>query len=214
MLLALYANGVLRLWNLLDGRCIFKKKVGMSAAEDDGDNSEDVQDAVDEEKADIEAQRHLQTEQARKVLKQFEQLSMRAEQVQWEPTQGNQFAVLFSRVLEVYYVEQEEPLHSITFDNNQTSFSYVGNKQIVVSDDKGRLSVLYNIDQSSAVMRIVKTNFTRCKSVQASPDHRFVSVVTNNSIAVWGMEELKASFDKRPDDSLHKVEPTVEIPQN
>ena len=29
MLLALYANGMLRLWNLLDARCIFKKKVGI-----------------------------------------------------------------------------------------------------------------------------------------------------------------------------------------
>ena len=34
MILAFYANGMIRLWNLLDARCIFKKKVGMSEDED------------------------------------------------------------------------------------------------------------------------------------------------------------------------------------
>ena len=40
MLLALYRNGMLRLWNLLDGRCLFKKKVGLS----DQESSEDEDD--------------------------------------------------------------------------------------------------------------------------------------------------------------------------
>ena len=34
MLLALYANGMLRLWNMLDARCHYKRKVGMSAESD------------------------------------------------------------------------------------------------------------------------------------------------------------------------------------
>ena len=29
MALALYANGMLRLWSMLDARCIFKKKIGL-----------------------------------------------------------------------------------------------------------------------------------------------------------------------------------------
>ena len=45
MLLALYANGMLRLWNLLDGRCLFKKKVGLSdqesSSEEDDDDDEE-----------------------------------------------------------------------------------------------------------------------------------------------------------------------------
>ena len=36
MCLALYGNGVLRLWNMLDGRCTFKNKVGL----DDDDSSD------------------------------------------------------------------------------------------------------------------------------------------------------------------------------
>lgn len=46
MLLALYANGMLRLWNLLDARCIFKKKVGIQA---DSSDDEDA-DGEEEEK--------------------------------------------------------------------------------------------------------------------------------------------------------------------
>jgi len=38
MCLALYANGVLRLWNMLDGRCTFKIKVGI----DEDDSEEEL----------------------------------------------------------------------------------------------------------------------------------------------------------------------------
>ena len=41
MCLALYANGMLRLWNMLDGRCIFKKKVGIPESEDDEEKEVD-----------------------------------------------------------------------------------------------------------------------------------------------------------------------------
>ena len=73
MLLALYANSMVRLWNLLDARCLFKFKAGMSACadseEEDGDDS-----GVEEEKADIETQKTLLSEQTRRVLKEFDQL--------------------------------------------------------------------------------------------------------------------------------------------
>ena len=54
MLLALYTNGMLRLWNMLDARCLFKKKVGLSAAE--GSEGEDIgeEEAVEEEREDAE----------------------------------------------------------------------------------------------------------------------------------------------------------------
>lgn len=92
MLLALYANGVLRLWNMLDARCLFKFKTGMSADQDsdaeaeDGKIDDEDEDAVEEEKADIEAQKALKSEQTRKVLKQFDKLNNKAVQVMWEPT--------------------------------------------------------------------------------------------------------------------------------
>ena len=94
MLLALYANGVLRLWNMLDARCLFKFKTGMSADQDSEAEAEEEYrmeydaDAVEEEKDDIEAQKNLKSEETRKVLKQFDKLSNKAVQVMWEPTKG------------------------------------------------------------------------------------------------------------------------------
>ena len=44
----------------------------------------------------------------------------------WEPLRGTQYAILFSRVLEIYTVDEEDPIHSMSFDTNQTSFTYVG----------------------------------------------------------------------------------------
>lgn len=51
MCLALYANGVLRLWNMLDARCIFKKKVGIdedesSSGEEQSISDEDIQKTI------------------------------------------------------------------------------------------------------------------------------------------------------------------------
>ncbi len=150
MLLALYANGVLRLWNMLDARCLFKKKVGMSIDKPESeDEIEDVKDAVEEEKEDIKASKKLETEKSRRIYRSFDR--QRAEKVMWEPTQGKHYAVLFSHVLEIFTVECDEPIHSITFDTNQTSFTYLGRLMIVVCDEKGRLSVLHGVDKQSGV---------------------------------------------------------------
>lgn len=44
MLLALYANGVLRLWNMLDARCLFKLKAGLSAAEKESSGDSEAEE--------------------------------------------------------------------------------------------------------------------------------------------------------------------------
>ena len=62
MLLACYANGMVRLWNMLDARCIYKFKAGISAITDESENDEDEIDAVEEEKADIKASKDLSAE--------------------------------------------------------------------------------------------------------------------------------------------------------
>ena len=113
----------------------------------------------------------------------------------WEPTLGQFYAVLFSRVLEVYSVEEDDPIHSVTFDTNQTSFTFLGREQLIVSDDKGRLSVFDGVHNKSGVqMRLVKTNFTRLKSLKASPDGLFITALTNCSVAVWSAANLKKAF--------------------
>ena len=133
----------------------------------------------------------------------------------WEPTQGKHYAVLFSHILEVFTVECDEPVHSITFDTNQTSFTYVGRLQLVTCDDKGRMSVFSNIDKQSGVqMRLIKTDYIRLKSLQASPDYTFVSAVTNSSLAFWSTDELKSAFDQEAQDGLQRMEPTLNVPQS
>lgn len=52
MLLAFYANSMVRLWNLLDARCLFKFKAGLSAEAESDAESEGDESGVEEEKAD------------------------------------------------------------------------------------------------------------------------------------------------------------------
>jgi len=102
MLLALYANGVLRLWNMLDARCLFKFKAGMSANaeseadEDDkeeeekeeGDKEEGEKEEGDEEAKKEKKEEAPKSDEVKKVLEQFAQMNSRSVQVKWEPTQG------------------------------------------------------------------------------------------------------------------------------
>lgn len=48
MCLALYGNKMLRLWNLLDARCIFKKKVGILEEQKDSDEEDDDEFSEDD----------------------------------------------------------------------------------------------------------------------------------------------------------------------
>lgn len=123
MIIALYANGMIRLWNLLDARCIFKKKVGLS-----GD--EESEDEYDSEDGDPEKDKVTpEPIMTNKYLN-------RPELVRWEPTEGKMYAVLFGRLLEVYTVDDEgdAPVHSVKFDCAQTGFAFISSTSLVVSD--------------------------------------------------------------------------------
>lgn len=63
MLLALYANGVLRLWNMLDARCLFKFKAGMSANADSEVDEENEEEGILEKK-----DKASKSEEVKKVL--------------------------------------------------------------------------------------------------------------------------------------------------
>lgn len=56
MLLALYNNGVLRLWNMQTARCTFKKKVGLI---EEGEPSEKSEDDDEEEPVKVTAKKDL-----------------------------------------------------------------------------------------------------------------------------------------------------------
>lgn len=63
-------------------------------------------------------------------------------------------------------------------------------------------------------MRLIKTDYKRFKSLQASPDQSFFSVVTESSVAFWGTKDLKAAFEARPNDLMFKMLPQKEIEQS
>jgi len=53
MALALYQNGMLRLWSMLDARCIFKKKVGVARDNSDGEYDEEDLSEIEKDKTDM-----------------------------------------------------------------------------------------------------------------------------------------------------------------
>ena len=53
MLLALYDNGVLRLWNMMEARCNFKRKVGVIEEENGSDGSKKEESDADLEIKEI-----------------------------------------------------------------------------------------------------------------------------------------------------------------
>lgn len=139
MCLALYGNKMLRLWNLLDARCIFKKKVGILEEDKDSDDEEDDDNSEDD----------VQTKQNAELLAGKFQNS--PELVKWEPRQGQLYAVLFDRLLEIFSVDSDEVLHQISFDTIQTGFEFVTSDSVVVTDEKGRLTLLTKVDKPESI---------------------------------------------------------------
>ena len=112
--------------------------------------------------------------------------------IRWEPSEGKIFAILFSRMLEIYTVEDNDAIHQVSFDTNQTSFDFVSATEIVVSDDQGRLTYFQNVDKDEGItMRIVETTYKRFKYVDASPDLEFFTALTNESITFWNMTAFR-----------------------
>jgi hypothetical protein len=88
--------------------------------------------------------------------------------VKWEPVDGKMYAVLLSRVLEIYSVNSEEALHSISFDSTQTGFDFIAKSSIVVSDEKGRLTLFTGIEKEETIsMKIIETEQTRFRALTA-----------------------------------------------
>ena len=193
MLLALYGNQMMRLWNMLDARCIFKKKAGLVKESESEKESDEDQD--DDEKS-------LDDDPVG-ATSDLLQMHQRSELIRWEPTEGKIFAILFSRMLEVYSVEDNEAMHQISFDTNQTGFDFVSPTELVVSDDQGRLTYFSDVHKEEGIaMRIVETTYKRFKHVKSSPDFSFFTALTNESITFWNMQAFRDELAKQTDSDL------------
>lgn len=67
MLLALYGNGMVRLWNLLDGRCTFKYLLEASIKREEGDEQESSSNEDDEDKDEDESESESEKEPKKMV---------------------------------------------------------------------------------------------------------------------------------------------------
>ena len=158
MLLALYANGMVRLWNLLDARCINKRMLGLSAdseesdAEEDKEKEDEKEDKAKEEKdEDDDDENEDSEEKLPKEKSMIDKYLNRPELIKWEPKKGVMYAVLFGKMLEIYTVEDDQPIHSITFDTCQTSFDFLSDSSLVVGDQEGRLTIFMNCDKPDTI---------------------------------------------------------------
>ena len=50
-------------------------------------------------------------------MTEYLKTNRRAELISWEPVSGKLYAVLFDRMLEIYTVEGDGPLHQVSFDS-------------------------------------------------------------------------------------------------
>lgn len=92
--------------------------------------------------------------------------------VRWCPFGSAEiFGVLFTRSLELYSVEQDAPIHCVNFDTTQTGMDFITEAAVVISDDKGRLTLLTDISRSeedaTPTMRIIETDFDKFRTVEA-----------------------------------------------
>lgn len=191
MLLALYANGMVRLWSMLDARCIFKKKAGI--VEDSQSEDEEAEEEAEEEKA----------EQEQDYMAEYLKKNRRAELIKWEPSSGLVYAVLFDRLLEIYTVESDGPLHQVNFDSVQTGFDFLSPTELVVCDDLGRLTYLKDVDKEGGIsMRIVETTYKRFRMVTTSPDCEFFTALTNESISLWNVWSFRDELARKEEGDL------------
>ena len=106
MLLALYGNGMLRLWNLLDARCIFKKMCGL--VEDSEESEEEEEEAVAEGEEKVEKVKIVKDPKKLSITDKYQN---QPELARWEPKKGEMYCVVFSKLVEIYSVADDSPMH-------------------------------------------------------------------------------------------------------
>ena len=184
MLLALYDNGVLRLWNMMEARCNFKRKVGVI--------EEDEEAKHDEEQSESDADLGIK-EIGPKDLKEAERKPIA---VKWEPSKSSSYAILYNRMLEIYNLADptgsDQACATAIFDKTVCCMEFVGQETIVVSDMEGNLIVLKHIlSQETLQMNIFRTKFPKIRSLKTFYNRKsakfehVVGVSTDSKIAIW-----------------------------
>eukprot|EP00347_Sterkiella_histriomuscorum_P008517 403344799 len=155
MLLVLYENNMFRLWNMLDGRCTFKKKLGLN-------------------------------EETNKV--QYKVL-----QIKWEPTQGNIYAVLYDKKVQIMGTDSDLPKSSVTSDVAFVCFEFINENELLLADINGRFTYLKGIQSvETTTISIISTKIARFRDIKYIPDSEYVSSIsTEGNICFWELPKLQ-----------------------
>lgn len=153
MLLALYQNGMLRLWNLMEARCKYKRKVNLNEDKDPSESENEDPDLID---IKILKRKDLNPQQLHPL------------KVQWEPSKGQKFAILYNNLLEVYNVDDatgaDKPCSLAVYDIQLTSLAFVSDDSLVLSDQEGNIHLMENIhDQSKLSLKQINTKFSKIR---------------------------------------------------
>jgi WD40 repeat protein len=184
MLLALYENGVLRLWNMMEARCNYKKKMGV------------LDEVVEEEGAEVKEDSDQDLEITEITKKDLNDHERKPIVVKWEPSAGVMYTVLYTRMIEIYDPSNKEtgdkPCASAIFDSNVVSFDYISANSLVVTDTEGNLIVIKNIENDEKLdLHIFRTKFTKIREVKTSYNRQlnqfeYISGVTlDRKVPIW-----------------------------
>lgn len=140
---------------MLDGRCSYKKKLGINEETNKVHN---------------------------KVL-----------QVKWEPTQGNVYAVLFDKKIDIMGTDSDRPKSSVASDIANVCFDFVTDKEIVIADVNGRLSYLKGIlSEETTTVSIVSTKSPRFRDIKFIPGSNYVCTIsTEGQINFWEVDSMQ-----------------------
>ena len=205
MLLALYDNGVLRLWNLMDARCHFKRKVGIF----DGEESEEEE--VSEDKDDDEDDEAGEDEQIELNEKpqNLSEVNRKAQNVVWSPD-GNMFVILYRRMLEVHDLKQilpgGKPAFRTVLDYPTNTITWLNESTLIVADERGNLIRLNGIGSKQVQLNLMETKFKRLRQLKAF-EGKFLAAIVHDEgegkIVFWSTDSILEAKDlDRPKPAL------------
>ena len=194
MILALYQNRVLRLWNLMEARCQFKRKVGLV----DEDEEDVVESKKDEDYGEEHGEDEMSELKADLTIKDLNEIDRKPIAVKWEQSKGQVFVILYRRMIEVFDMTTpgagDKPCTRTILDFKATSFDFASDSALVVSDERGNLITISNItDPETISMRINRTKFTRVKDIQAFEGLFLAAIVHEEGegkLVIWNIDEL------------------------
>ncbi|CDW90039.1 p21-activated protein kinase-interacting protein 1-like [Stylonychia lemnae] len=156
MLLVLYENNMFRLWNMLDGRCTFKKKLGLN--------------------------------------EETEKVQYKVQQVKWGGDNGEAYAILYDKKVEILGVDSDVPKSSVTSEAIFVCMEFINQNELLLADVNGRFTYLKGIQsEATTTISIIQTKVARFRQIRHIQGSDIViSISTEGSISFWSLEKLQS----------------------